>query len=304
MYINININNNYTTMENSSLILPQPLENICFPVYQISPEEYFSSEGSSEKHSSLIFPDTASTMIVKDNNGSGDEILAFLGQKYEFKSNRELAESALEQMKSLFGRENFKIKTSNWKNRRFTMNFILSIQDKKLSNVGDILKYRITITNSYDGGLKHSVSAGFERLVCKNGLTAFDIEISNSKKHTKNNTFDIVGIENSLSLLNTKIELFDTMSERVVTPKEWEDIKENIKKKTTFPSTYFNQAEVILRNEMHTLGYKENNAWLTYNALNNIINHHLNSGSYDQGAKASLDKKIISNIYEVLELSY
>ena len=290
-------------MENT-LELPKCLENICFPVYQISPLDYFSSEGSSEKHSTLIFPDTATTMIVKDNGGVGDEILAFLGQKYELKHNRELAESALEQMKSLFGRENFKVKTTNWKNRRFTMEFILKFKNKLVSNVGDVLNYKITITNSYDGGLKHSVSAGFERLVCKNGLTAFDLEISNSKKHTKNNTFDIDGLESSLILLDQKAEMFEKMSERIVTPKEWEEIKESIKKKTNFPVTYFNQAEVILRNEMQLLGHNNNNAWLTYNALNNIINHHLNSGSYDQGNKISLDKKIISNIYDVLELSY
>jgi phage/plasmid-like protein (TIGR03299 family) len=51
--------------------------------------------------------------------------------------------------------------------------------------VGDILSFVLNFWTSFDGSMQSNLTMGWERLVCSNGMTAFDFEQNKSIKHTR-----------------------------------------------------------------------------------------------------------------------
>lgn len=77
-----------------------------------------------------------------------------------------------------------KISVVKWGSRvHFQYDFKDASFEVPTKKVGDIICLRITAHNSFDGTSKSSISVGAVRLVCSNGMTCFDSELSLSAKH-------------------------------------------------------------------------------------------------------------------------
>ncbi len=57
---------------------------------------------------------------------------------------------------------------------------------KRAINVGDDVGLRLTLQNSFDRSLRVSFALGMLRLVCTNGMTTLENEVSMTKKHSAN----------------------------------------------------------------------------------------------------------------------
>lgn len=77
-----------------------------------------------------------------------------------------------------------KISVVKWGSRvHFQYDFKDASFEVPTKKVGDIICLRIVAHNSFDGTSKSSISVGAVRLVCSNGMTCFDSELSLSAKH-------------------------------------------------------------------------------------------------------------------------
>lgn len=82
--------------------------------------------------------------------------------------------------------------------------------------VGDLVEFRITIRNSYDGHWRYSMDAGARRLICLNGMTLPGAgSVSSNYRHTRKISSDAEGskINNALEAFQDSNGVWRTWSE-------------------------------------------------------------------------------------------
>ena len=228
-----------------------------------------------------------------------NKLLHLAGSNYKLISNMELYENAKNEMVNLFGSNGFKFNFVNEDDRRFFMRFTIKDDSKFDVNVGDVIETVITFKNSYDGNMKLSASIGFNRLVCSNGMTAY--ELNNNiqiLKHSKNaSEFDFSGIRTSLSVMDVQIFKYKKLQERFLTYNEITDFIEKAgksKEREAFPKGLLKDVFPIVERESSLLNTAPN-AWLLYNAFNYHINHNVKIG-LDLKSKEKMDSLIYEDI--------
>lgn len=81
---------------------------------------------------------------------------------------------------------------------------------------GDILGLRLTVNNSYDRSSKVSISLGFVRLVCTNGMTSLTKEFSMTKRHTLAINLDFVAdaLSDAVANVDVSAQIFNRLAEK------------------------------------------------------------------------------------------
>lgn len=232
-----------------------------------------------------------------------NKLLHLAGSNYKLITNLELYQNANNEMVNMFGAGGFKFDFQNEDDRRFFMKFTIKEDSKFDVNVGDIIETVITFKNSYDGHMKLSASIGFNRLVCSNGMTAY--ELNNNiqiLKHSKNSSeFDFSEIRTSLSAMDVQINKYKKLQERFLTYREITEFIEQVgksKEREAFPKGLLKEVFPIVERESSLLNSAPN-AWLLYNAFNFHINHN-NKIGLDLKSKEKMD----SLIYEDIQSSF
>lgn len=231
-----------------------------------------------------------------------NKLLHLAGKNYKLISNHELYCNAIKEMNDMFGKNGHKFHFTNEDDRRFFMKFTVKIENKFEISVGDVMETVITFRNSYDGHMKLSASVGFMRLVCTNGMTAYDLN-SNIQilKHSKNTCeFDFSEIRTSLQTLGIQINKYQKLQERFLSYQEISEFIEHIgksKEREAFPKGLLEEVHPIINREANILNTAPN-AWLLYNAFNYHINHNEKIG-LDLKSKERMDALIYNEIETV-----
>lgn len=85
-------------------------------------------------------------------------------------------------------------------------------------NVGDEVGLRLTLQNSFDRSLRVSFALGMLRLVCTNGMTTLESEVSMTKKHSSNVEIGFLedAIKKAVSSWDTAINKTKTLSDKAI----------------------------------------------------------------------------------------
>jgi hypothetical protein len=205
---------------------------------------------------------------------------------------------------SMFGEKGFTTQCFNEDDRRFSAQFILDEKEIKVADQ-DYLNVMIEVQNSYDGSLRHSIGISFYRQICSNGMMGWKKDSMVKKKHHDDLTPNLNYIIHKLDDLDEQLNHFRTLTERVITHKELDDIMETIRKQKTvvgtFPKRIIDEVpERILQEakEMNT----DPTAWLVYNGFNWFLNHDERVG-YAMDVKERIDRNVLDTVRNQLMLN-
>lgn len=218
-------------------------------------------------------------MVIGEVEPGVEKLLYSCSRQYKLVPNQELFNPIEEQLRA--NNINFTVTYQHNNHKKFYADYVL---DDYKFNVGgknkDVIKPKIQIQHSYDGGMKFNIIFGIFRMVCSNGLSiplegteqyAYNV----SGKHTKNIEQIIAGFQKNLELFikdwgkKEILNIFKTMTEKKV--KSIAERTKEVAEFTKFPMRLINDAIEIAERERVTLGYVEGNDWLVYNGLNEVL---------------------------------
>lgn len=194
-------------------------------------------------------------------------------------------------------------------NVRFYGKYILEDSNLAIGSGNDQIKPMISVNHSYNGLTKYSITFGYFRMVCSNGLVIplegqEETNLHISGKHTKE-------ILNSLDAMFDKMNSFFKLQDKikakfeVLTDRSIANYGERID--AVLAATKLNPSKVQLteinttaRIEANTLNGGVVNDWLIYNAINAYIYKGVDSKGNKSKAvpekKAAMDKKVLAEI--------
>ncbi|MBC7389671.1 MAG: DUF932 domain-containing protein [Opitutaceae bacterium] len=198
------------------------------------------------------------------------KILNVCSDKYELVSNHSLFNPIYTLLCDRFGKDMIEVKVQNIEDRKFYVDLIVNNKPFNVQK-GDIVCPTVHLHNSYDGTLKFGMAVGFHRLVCTNGMMAFQEEAARNLKHRSG----VVNFKELFVLLDnvdSQLERFRKLTDRRLTPKEMEQITELIKEKTDFPKQLIKEVPEVIAREQIQLN-TDLTGWLAYHGFNNRLNH-------------------------------
>jgi hypothetical protein len=239
-------------------------------------------------------PDQKSVVTRTDEGNA--KIISFVGDGYNLVSNQTLLDQIKPIVDAAIGKTGYKVRVSNWKDRRFFIEFIIEADPTRLTDK-DLVYTSIKLYNSYDGGQKYSLAMGGVRLVCTNGLTAFEAVMSKVARHTANINVAVSELEQALENNKKLNKRYLQLVERAITPEEVNEVmtivKESKGNDILFPKKKAELALSIAKAEAESMYGGEMNAWLLYNGFNNVINHNL---SWEQRYLQKTDTQMLNLI--------
>lgn len=143
------------------------------------------------------------------------EAIGYTADKYGLIQNRDVvgaAEEAFDSLKSELGEfSRSMIVTGNGEKLYATYDF----KDRtKALKVGDDVGMRLTVQNSFDKTLRLSFAVGALRLICTNGMTTMEKDVSMTSKHSLNisTAFITKAVDTALKRFNSACGVFDKMA--------------------------------------------------------------------------------------------
>ncbi len=236
-----------------------------------------------------------------------DKVLNYCSDRYELVDNKEIFPAIETELKNR--NMEFSAHYEQVNNARFYSKIILEDQSLAIGSGNDVVKPMVSINHSYNGLTKYSITFGYFRLVCSNGLVIpleghEDKNLNISGKHTKE-------ILNSIDLLFDKMNVFfdlqptikkrfEVLTDRAI-PNYGERIEAVLNATKLKPSkSQLTEINVTAINEANTLNGGVVNDWLIYNAINAYIYKAKdNKGNRSKAApetKMSIDKKVLEYI--------
>jgi hypothetical protein len=144
----------------------------------------------------------------------------------------------------------------------------------EIPEVGDIVNYSLTAQNSLDRSLKLAYALGMERLVCTNGMTTLEAEVSMTKKHSMGVSLEDVlspaALDSALSRMSDSLTVYGRLAHVDLNQEQGLFILQNLANGKVF-SEKVREAVAKIWNEP---SYEEDKARSLYN-LNNAVTQHL-----------------------------
>lgn len=277
-------------MQNQYLVSHESLDEIIFPVEKKKSADL------------LLTANFASDLEYCVYLNEQNKIAQFCGNNYQLIRNENLFSPIYDKLLSVFGTNGFDTKIESFDDRRFYVEFEIKDSIFEVAK-GDELYPVIRMRNSYDGWLKQSASFGYNRLICTNGLTAFDESVSFSKKHHKlSGILDVNRILKQIEEIEVRVERFKKLTDRMVTPSELDTILKTIRenKSIKYPAKMLQSVRYIAEKEAAVL-QTDMSAWLVYNGLNYPLNHHETKLLPEEASK--IDARVLSSIEKTLVLN-
>lgn len=141
---------------------------------------------------------------------------------------------------------------------------------KKLK-VGDEVGMRLTVQNSFDGGLRVSFALGMLRLVCLNGMTTLEREVGMTKKHSTSISTKFVSdaLEKAILVWDKSTAVFDRLSDVAVTQEQGRNILANLEESSVLSGKLRENIEAV----WNAPRYREDNARNLFNLYNAVTQH-------------------------------
>ena len=153
---------------------------------------------------------------------------------------------------------------------------------------GDILGLRLTVNNSYDRSCRVSLTLGFVRLICTNGMTSLTKEFSMTKRHTLAVNLDFIGdaLAKAVGSVNSSIEIFNKLSQRAITNEQGLKLLTKLEQKDVISGKVREGIEAVWRNP----SYEEDtdrNLYNLYNASTQFLTRNVADERYEYSERIS-----------------
>ena len=174
--------------------------------------------------------------IRQDNN----EILGVVSKRYSIVNNSDIlgrADSALESAGMPYKRKVYSLEGG----RKMKAYYDIGVDDEgKVINEamtrkvakGDIMGFRLIAQNSFDRTLRVSFALGLIRLVCTNGMTTMEKEISMIKKHSQSFNLDdfIAGdaLETAIKRLDNSVNVYKLLADQELSQEQGLSVLNNL----------------------------------------------------------------------------
>lgn len=230
-----------------------------------------------------------------------NRVLHLAGRQYQLITNRQLIYPIYDKLVDMFGYGGIKTTFRSEDDRRFSADFVLNDKTIQVAQK-DFVNMMITVQNSYDGSLRHSIGLSYLRQICTNGLMGWRKESLVQHKHNNDFLPNLDEILARLDNLDSQMNNFRKLTERQVTHKEIERILERLSAtKDSFPKKILSEVPFKMHEEAERLETKPN-AWLLYNGFNYFLNHDSRIGM-GMDIKEKVDRQIVSVIKQELALN-
>lgn len=141
---------------------------------------------------------------------------------------------------------------------------------KKLK-VGDEVGMRLTVQNSFDGGLRVSFALGVLRLVCSNGMTTLEREVGMTKKHSTNISTKFVAeaLEKAIKAWDNSTAVFDRLADVAISQSQGANILAQLEESAVLSGKLRENIAAI----WSAPRYREDNARNLFNLYNAVTQH-------------------------------
>lgn len=141
---------------------------------------------------------------------------------------------------------------------------------KKLK-VGDEVGMRLTVQNSFDGGLRVSFMLGMLRLLCKNGMTTLEREVGMTKKHSTQISTKFVSdaLDKAIRAWDKSSEVFDRLSDVSLTQEQGRNILAQLEDAAVLSKSHREDIEIV----WNAPRYREDDARNLFNLYNAVTQH-------------------------------
>ena len=155
---------------------------------------------------------------------------------------------------------------------------------------GDILGLRLVVNNSYDRSCRVSLSLGFLRLVCTNGMTSLSKEFSMTKRHTLAVNLDFVGdaLARACDSVESSAQVFNKLAQRALTNEQGLSLLTKLEEKDIISGKVREGIESVWRNP----AYEEDtdrNLYNLYNAATQFLTRNVSQERYEYSERVNRD---------------
>ena len=155
---------------------------------------------------------------------------------------------------------------------------------------GDILGLRLVVNNSYDRSCRVSLSLGFLRLVCTNGMTSLSKEFSMTKRHTLAVNLDFVGdaLARATDSVESQAQVFNKLAQRALTNEQGLNLLTKLEEKEIISGKVREGIETVWRNP----AYEEDtdrNLYNLYNAATQFLTRNVSQERYEYSERVNRD---------------
>ena len=155
---------------------------------------------------------------------------------------------------------------------------------------GDILGLRLVVNNSYDRSCRVSLSLGFLRLVCTNGMTSLSKEFSMTKRHTLAVNLDFVGdaLARATDSVESQAQVFNKLAQRALTNEQGLSLLTKLEEKDIISGKVREGIEAVWRNP----AYEEDtdrNLYNLYNAATQFLTRNVSQERYEYSERVNRD---------------
>ena len=156
--------------------------------------------------------------------------------------------------------------------------------------VGDILGLRLTVNNSYDRSSRVSLSLGFLRLVCKNGMKSLTKEFSMTKRHTLAVNLDFIGdaLANAVASVDTSVAIFNRLAQKAITNEQGLSLLTKLEEKDFISAKVREGIEAVWRNPSYEADH-DRNLYNLYNASTQFLTRNVADERYEYSERISTD---------------
>jgi hypothetical protein len=155
---------------------------------------------------------------------------------------------------------------------------------------GDILGLRLVVNNSYDRSTRVSLSLGFLRLVCENGMTSLTKEFSMTKRHTLAVNLDFVGdaLAHACDSVESSAQVFNKLAQKALTNEQGLNLLTKLEEKDIISGKVREGIEAVWRNP----AYEEDtdrNLYNLYNAATQFLTRNVSTERYEYSERVNRD---------------
>lgn len=166
---------------------------------------------------------------------------------------------------------------------------------KKL-RVGDEVGLRLTVQNSFDGSLRASFSLGMLRLICSNGMTTIEREVSMTKKHSASIDISFMtdALEKAIKTWDRSAEVFNRLADVSITQDQGRNILAQLEDSAVLSGKLRESIEGIWNTPRHAED-NARNVFNLYNAVTQHLTHDVSTTRFE------LANRVNSNVLSALD---
>lgn len=155
---------------------------------------------------------------------------------------------------------------------------------------GDILGLRLVVNNSYDRSSRVSLSLGFLRLICTNGMTSLTKEFSMTKRHTLAVNLDFVNdaLCKAMTSVESSAQVFNRLAQKALSNEQGLKLLTKLEEKDVISGKVREGIEAIWRNPSFEED-TDRNLYNLYNATTQFLTRNVTGERYEYSERVSRD---------------